>query len=102
MYSPVRVSTLMRSPGLTNSGTCSTSPVSRVAGLRAPDTRSPCTPGFGRGHRQLHGGRQVHAHDLVVVHLQHGAVALLHVLGGLAQGLGLTWTWSYETLSMKT
>ena len=45
MYSPERVSTLMRSPGFTNSGTWSTRPVSRVAGLRAPDTRSPCTPG---------------------------------------------------------
>src|SRR5690606_8962158 len=44
-YSPVRVSTLMRSPGLTNSGTWTTRPVSRVAGLRAPDTRSPWTPG---------------------------------------------------------
>ena len=45
MYSPERVSTLMRSPGFTKSGTWTTRPVSRVAGLRAPDTRSPCTPG---------------------------------------------------------
>ena len=44
-YSPERVSTLMRSPGFTNRGTWSTRPVSSVAGLRAPDTRSPCTPG---------------------------------------------------------
>src|SRR4029453_16606934 len=44
-YSPVRVSTLMRSPEFTNSGTCTTRPVSSVAGLRAPDTRSPWMPG---------------------------------------------------------
>ena len=41
MYSPERVSTLMASPVSTKSGTCSTSPVSRVADLVAPDTRSP-------------------------------------------------------------
>jgi hypothetical protein len=45
MYSPVRVSTLIRSPGPTNRGTCTTRPVSSVAGLRAPETRSPYTPG---------------------------------------------------------
>src|SRR5581483_4198283 len=44
-YSPVRVSTLTRSPVLTNRGTEMTWPVSTVAGLRAPETRSPCTPG---------------------------------------------------------
>src|SRR5581483_492136 len=44
-YSPVRVSTLIRSPGLTNSGTCTVMPVSNVAGLRAPATRSPWIPG---------------------------------------------------------
>jgi len=44
-YSRVRVSTLTRSPVFTNRGTWICSPVSRVAGLRAPDTRSPCTPG---------------------------------------------------------
>ena len=41
MYSPVRVSTLTLSPVSTNSGTCRTLPVSSVACLRAPDTRSP-------------------------------------------------------------
>src|SRR5581483_10106379 len=44
-YSPVRVSTLMRSPVSTNSGTWTTAPVSSVAGFLAPDTRSPWTPG---------------------------------------------------------
>src|SRR5262249_3579584 len=43
--SPVRGSTLIVAPGSTKSGTCTTSPVSSVAGFRAPDTRSPCTPG---------------------------------------------------------
>ncbi len=38
-YSPVRVSTFSVSPVSTNSGTCTTRPVSSVAGLRAPDTR---------------------------------------------------------------
>jgi hypothetical protein len=45
MYSPERVSTLIRSPWFTNSGTWTTRPVSSVAGLRAPETRSPCRPG---------------------------------------------------------
>src|SRR5688572_363172 len=40
-YSPVRVSTLTRSPVSTNSGTWTTAPVSSVAGFLAPDTRSP-------------------------------------------------------------
>src|SRR5437764_6414110 len=44
-YSPLRVSTLIFSPTSTNSGTWTTRPVSSVAALRAPDTRSPCTPG---------------------------------------------------------
>src|SRR5437868_2727972 len=38
-YSPVRVSTLTRSPVSTNSGTWTTAPVSSVAGFLAPDTR---------------------------------------------------------------
>src|SRR6478735_7850126 len=44
-YSPVRVSTLRVSPTSMKSGTCTTSPVSIVAGFRAPDTRSPWMPG---------------------------------------------------------
>jgi len=35
----------MRSPVFTNSGTCTTSPVSTVAGLRPAELRSPWTPG---------------------------------------------------------
>src|SRR5207245_6086799 len=35
-YSPVRVSTFTTSPSLRNSGTCTTAPVSRVAGLFPP------------------------------------------------------------------
>ena len=31
--------------GVDEQGTCTTSPVSSVAGLRAPDTRSPWMPG---------------------------------------------------------
>src|SRR5207247_1137639 len=44
-YSPVRVSTFTRSPSPTKRGTCTTTPVSSVAGLRAPLARSPFTPG---------------------------------------------------------
>src|SRR6185312_8300021 len=44
-YSPVRVSTLMTSSWLTNSGTRTTAPVSRVAGLPPPPEVSPRTPG---------------------------------------------------------
>src|SRR5262249_48854922 len=43
--SPVRGSTLIAPPGSTKSGTCTMRPVSSVAGLRAPDTRSPWMPG---------------------------------------------------------
>ena len=45
MYSPERVSTLTRSPSSTNSGTCTTAPVSSVAGFRAPVRVSPFAPG---------------------------------------------------------
>src|SRR5205807_3401541 len=44
-YSPVRVSTLTRSPSSTNRGTWTVMPVSSVAGFMAPETRSPFTPG---------------------------------------------------------
>ncbi len=46
MYEPERVSTLIRSPMLTNSGTLTVAPVSSVAGLLPPpDAVSPFTPG---------------------------------------------------------
>src|SRR5690606_29395102 len=44
-YSPLRVSTLMISSWPTNSGTRTTAPVSRVAGLPPPPEVSPRTPG---------------------------------------------------------
>src|SRR3954449_9876234 len=45
MYRASRGSTLIRSPTLTNSGTATTAPVSRVAGLVTFETVSPLTPG---------------------------------------------------------
>ncbi len=46
MYAPDRVSTLTRSPMFTNSGTCTSAPVSSVAGLLPPpEAVSPLTPG---------------------------------------------------------
>src|SRR5919107_1250260 len=44
-YSLDRVSTLTRSPTLMKSGTCTTTPVSRVAGLVPPVAVSPLSPG---------------------------------------------------------
>src|SRR5690606_19222833 len=44
-YSPERVSTLITSSWPTNSGTRTTAPVSRVAGLPPPPEVSPRTPG---------------------------------------------------------
>ena len=44
-YSPTRVSTRMRSPGLMNSGTLISAPVSRVAGLVALVAVLPAKPG---------------------------------------------------------
>ena len=44
-YSPVRVSTLIRSPVSTKSGTCTSRPVSSVTGFVAPDTVFPFTAG---------------------------------------------------------
>ena len=45
MYRASRGSTLIRSPGFTKSGTCTTAPVSRVAGFVTFETVSPYTPG---------------------------------------------------------
>ena len=46
MYEPERVSTLIRSPMFTNSGTLTIAPVSSVAGLLPPpEAVSPFTPG---------------------------------------------------------
>src|SRR5437762_7779920 len=47
-YSPVRVSTFTTSPSLRKSGTWTTAPVSRVAGLVPPWAVSPRTPGSVR------------------------------------------------------
>ena len=47
-YSPVRVSTRMRSPSFTKSGTCTMAPVSIVAGLVTFDAVSPLMPGSQR------------------------------------------------------
>jgi hypothetical protein len=41
----VRVSTRIFSPSFTNSGTCTTAPVSIVAGLVEPEAVSPLMPG---------------------------------------------------------
>ena len=46
MYRASRVSTLIRSPCSTNSGTCTIAPVSSVAGLVTLETVSPLTPGL--------------------------------------------------------
>src|SRR5918996_572450 len=46
MYSPDRVSTFTRSPSPTKSGTCTTTPVSRVAGFSAFVLVSPFVAGF--------------------------------------------------------
>src|SRR4029453_2346518 len=43
-YSPLRVSTFTTSPSLRKSGTCTTAPVSKVAGLLPPCAVSPRTP----------------------------------------------------------
>ena len=88
-YSPERVSTLIFSPGSTNSGTCTTRPVSSVAGLRAPDTRSPCTPGSVSVTSELDRGGELGADDLAVVHVQDGGVAFLQVVDGAAEFDGL-------------
>src|SRR6266567_4412918 len=45
MYRFSRGSTLSLSPTFTNSGTCTTAPVSRVAGFVTFETVSPLTPG---------------------------------------------------------
>ena len=55
---------------LMNNGTWMTFPVSRVAGLRAPLTRSPCMPGD----------------DVTVVERDDRDRVLDHVVGGVAEG----------------
>ena len=54
---PMRVSTLIRSPSSTNSGTCTTAPVSTVAGLSAPVFVSPLAPGAVSVIVEHHRGR---------------------------------------------
>ena len=85
MYSPLRVSTLTRSPGLTNSGTWMTRPVSSVAGLRAPDTRSPCTPGSVSAMVSSTDGGDLDLHDLALEDGQVGGHLLDQVVGGVAE-----------------
>ena len=81
----MRVSTLTRSPGFTNSGTCTTMPVSSVAGLRAPDTRSPWMPGSVSVIVSSTDGGELDADDLVLVHREHGVRRLDEVVGGVAE-----------------
>ena len=89
------MSTLIDSPGFTNSGTWTTRPVSSVAGLRAPETRSPWTPGSVSATDELDRGGQVDADDLVVVELDDRLAALAQVVRRVARGVaGPTESWS--------
>ena len=56
-----------------------------MAGLRAPETRSPCTPGSVSVTVELDRGGQVDADDLAVVHREDGGVALLEVVHRVAE-----------------
>ena len=85
----MRVSTLIFSPGSTNSGTCTTSPVSSVAGLRAPDTRSPCTPGSVSVTVSSTAAGSSTPTTVAVVHGQDGGVAFLEVVDRAAEVGGL-------------
>ena len=85
MYSPERVSTRILSPVSTNSGTWTTLPVSSVAGLRAPDTRSPCTPGSVSAIVSSTDAGDLDADDLAVEERDLGDHALDQVVGGVAE-----------------
>ncbi len=63
------VLTRIMSPVLTNGGTCTTSPVSSVAGLTCALAVAPLMPGASVGHLQVHGGRQLDADGLFAVEL---------------------------------
>ena len=63
----VRVSIRSRSPSFTNSGTCTTSPVSSVAGLLRAGGGVAGEAGIGLGHLQVDGHRQLDAQHLALV-----------------------------------
>ncbi len=73
------MSTLTRSPSFTNSGTCTTAPVSSVAALVTFETVSPLTPGLGLRDHELDRGRQLQRGRHVVEAQQLRDVALLEV-----------------------
>src|SRR5918993_1449108 len=81
-YSLERVSTRTRSPTFTNSGTCTTTPVSSVAGF------VPLEAGIGIRDFQVHVRGRLDAHDLPVRSEHVNRAALDHVAGGLAHGVG--------------
>ena len=85
MYSPERVSTLMRSPGLTNSGTCDDQAGLERGRLAGARHAVALDAGLGLGDVELDRGGQVDADDLVAVHLQHGGRAVDEVVGGVAE-----------------
>ena len=71
MYEPDRVSTLTRSPMLTNSGTFTVAPVSRVAGLLPPPEGGVAADSrLGVRDLELHGGAELDVRR-VAVDVQH-------------------------------
>ena len=68
-YSPVSVLIRMTSPTLTNAGTCTTRPVSSVAGLTCAAAVAPLMPGHGVDHLQIDRLRQLDADRLGLVEL---------------------------------
>ena len=85
MYSPVRVSTLIASPGPTKSGTWTTYPVSSVADLRSTRDAVALQPRLGLGDRELDRRGELHADDLVVEGDEHCLARLLQEVGRLSQ-----------------
>ena len=71
MYLPSLVSTVINSPISINGGTCTTRPVSSVAGLFCEAAVAPLRLGSVSTTRKLTLGRHIHPHGLALIKL-HG------------------------------
>ena len=84
-YAPSEVSTLILSPSLMNGGTCTTSPVSVLAGLVTLLAVADFKSGLGFDHLELHRLRQLDAHGLAIEEFDHDLQIGRQVFDGIAE-----------------
>ncbi len=89
MYAPSAVSTRIFSPSLMNGGTCTTRPVSVLAGLVTELAVADLMPGSVSHHGHLDGGGQLDADGLAVVEADLDEQVGREVLDGVAERVAL-------------